>query len=73
MIITLTNPFSAATVTRDITDLTAQQLDAYAEIMDDDIRESVHDDLAPCKPAEFLAEYVKRVGPDAAGILILGG
>ena len=72
MNITLTNPFSNEAITRDISNLTKTQLDAYAQIMDDDIRESVHDDLAPCTPAEFLAEYVKRVGADAAGVLILG-
>lgn len=28
--------------------------------MNDEIRESVHYDLAPCKPITFLEEYVKR-------------
>lgn len=29
-------------------------------LMDDDIREAVHADLAPCTEEEFLAEYMKR-------------
>ena len=34
--------------------------DAIVNIMDDDIRESVHGDLAPCTELEFLAEYLRR-------------
>lgn len=30
------------------------------EAMDDDIREEVHADLAPCSEEEFLTEYMKR-------------
>lgn len=30
------------------------------EMMDDDIREAVHSDLAPCSDARFLWEYCKR-------------
>lgn len=33
-------------------------------IMDDDIREAVHRDLAPCTELEFLAEYLKRAEAD---------
>ena len=33
---------------------------AAVELMDDEIRESVHRDLAPCSDEEFLAEYMKR-------------
>ena len=29
-------------------------------LMDDEIRESVHADLAPCTELEFLKEYMKR-------------
>lgn len=29
-------------------------------LMDDEIRESVHRDLAPCTELEFLKEYMKR-------------
>ena len=30
------------------------------ELMDDEIREAVHADLAPCTDEEFLVEYMKR-------------
>ena len=72
IIIAVVNPVSGVIVDRDITALTQRQLDAYAQLMDGDIRERLHDRLAPCSPAEFLAAYVAEVGPDAAGALILG-
>ena len=34
--------------------------DSAVELMDDDIREAVHSDLAPCTEAAFLLEYMKR-------------
>ena len=34
--------------------------DVAVNIMDDDIREEVHADLAPCTDQEFIDEYVKR-------------
>lgn len=34
--------------------------EAIVTYMDDDIRENVHNDLAPCSEEEFLNEYVKR-------------
>lgn len=36
--------------------------------MDDETREAVHMDLAPCTDAEFLAEYLRRANDD----LIIG-
>lgn len=33
---------------------------AAVELMDDELREAVHNDLAPCTDKEFLAEYMKR-------------
>ena len=33
---------------------------AAVELMDDDIREAVAADLAPCTDQEFFAEYCKR-------------
>ena len=35
-------------------------LDALVTYMNDDIREDVHFDLAPCSEEEFLDAYVKR-------------
>lgn len=34
--------------------------DAAVELMDDEIREEVHADIAPCTDEEFLVEYMKR-------------
>ena len=34
--------------------------EAIVGYMDDDIRENVHNDLAPCSEESFLNEYVKR-------------
>ena len=34
--------------------------DAIVDMMDDEIREAVHDDIAPCTEEEFLAEYLRR-------------
>lgn len=34
--------------------------DSAVALMDDEIREAVHADLAPCSDAEFLTEYMKR-------------
>lgn len=34
--------------------------DQAVALMDDEIREEVHQDLAPCTEAEFLTEYMKR-------------
>lgn len=70
--ILLTNPHNGATFERDITGLTEAELDAYAMLMDDDLREALHADLAPCTPEAFLAAYADRVGPEAAGMIVLG-
>jgi hypothetical protein len=32
-------------------------LETLAELMDDDIREQLHSELAPCSPEEFLEAY----------------
>ena len=37
--------------------------DVVALMMDDDIREDVHDRLAPCSKHEFLTEYL-RLDPE---------
>ena len=34
--------------------------DAAVALMDDEIREAVHADLAPCSDLEFLEEYIRR-------------
>lgn len=42
--------------------------EAIVGYMDDDIRENVHNDLAPCSPDLFLREYTKR-DPDFVDLL----
>lgn len=39
---------------------TAINYGAAVELMDDDLREEVAADLAPCTEQEFFAEYCKR-------------
>lgn len=43
-------------------------IDTIAEYMDDDIREEVHDQIAPCTEEEFLEKYLEM----AEGDLIIG-
>lgn len=66
------NPWTSQPVEYDCSKITRQQLQAYAQTMDDDIREAIHNDLAPCTDAEFITEYIDRVGPVDAGYVILG-
>lgn len=39
---------------------TSIDYDAAVELMDDDLREEVAADLAPCTEQEFFTEYCKR-------------
>lgn len=39
--------------------LTQELLDVIATYMNDEIREQVHMELAPCTPEEFLRQYVE--------------
>jgi hypothetical protein len=41
---------------------------AVVSMMDDDTREAVHADVAPCTEVEFLAAYLERASDD----LVLG-
>lgn len=38
-------------------------LDTMADYMDDDAREAVHNELAPCSDIEFLERYLE-IAPD---------
>ena len=40
-------------------ELTKEVLDTIASYMDDDKRERVHFELAPCEPEEFLKRYLE--------------
>lgn len=43
-------------------------MDVIASYMDDEIREKVHFELAPCEPEEFLIRYLE-LDPDFADFL----
>ena len=43
-------------------------MDTIAMMMDDEIREQVANDIAPCTDEEFVAEYLRRTEED----LIIG-
>lgn len=43
-------------------------MDVIASYMDDDIRETVHYELAPCTPEEFLIRYL-YLDPDFEKLL----
>lgn len=34
--------------------------EAAVMLMDDDLREEIHEDMAPCGEQEFLDEYIRR-------------
>ena len=48
--------------------ITQDLLDDIATYMDDEIREQVHIELAPCTPEQFLKRYVE-LDPDFEDLL----
>jgi hypothetical protein len=65
--IEVVNPWSGATVGLTPEDVSQERLDAMAPFMDDEIREELHMELAPCSPFEFFRAYVEKVGEEEAG------
>ena len=55
-------------MTREKVIITQELLDNIATYMNDDIREDLAFELAPCTPEMFLSEYVKR-DPDFEDLL----
>ena len=49
-------------------ELTQELMDTIASYMDDDKREQVHAELAPCEPEEFLKRYLE-LDPDFEELL----
>ena len=49
-------------------ELTQELMDAIASYMNDDMRETVHAELAPCEPEEFLKRYLE-LDPDFEELL----
>ena len=54
---------NGATYTTPAEALEEISLDTMAEYMDDDTREAVHNELAPCSDIEFLERYLE-IAPD---------
>lgn len=48
--------------------LTQELMDTIASYMDDETRENVHFELAPCDPKEFLKRYLE-LDPDFSELL----
>lgn len=49
-------------------ELTQELMDVIATYMDDEKRERVHFELAPCEPEEFLKRYIE-LAPDFENVL----
>ena len=67
--ISLDNGHTYQTAERAMPEIDNRNLwDVVVNAMDDDTREAVAYDLAPCSNAEFLSEYLRRAADD----LIIG-
>ena len=67
--ISLDNGHTYMTAQEAMPEITDNNLwDAVANMMDDDTREAVHADIAPCTELEFLARYLELASDD----LIIG-
>lgn len=66
------NPFSQEVTFVDVGEITQAQLDFWSRFMDDDLREELHAELAPCTPQEFVVAWLERVGPEEAGKIVHG-
>jgi hypothetical protein len=67
--ISLNNGHSYMTAQEAMPEITDNNLwDTVVNMMDDDTREDVHADLAPCSDEAFLTEYLRRAKED----LIIG-
>jgi hypothetical protein len=63
--ISINNGHSYMTAAEAMPEIAANNLwDAVVNVMDDDIREAVHNELVPCTDLEFLAAYLERAADD---------
>lgn len=69
--ICIANPWNNNICESDITDLSQEELDQYAMLMDDEVREELCAEMSPCSAGEFLAAWANKVGPYVAGSVIL--
>lgn len=63
------NPWTHETMVIYASEVIESRLAAMAALMDEEIRERLHNEIAPCSPGEFFAAYADIVGPKQAGIL----
>jgi len=62
------NPWSGELVEISESEVTQERLDFLATLMDDEIRESIHNsDDCPKTPGSFFRRYVEIVGAEEAG------
>ena len=47
-------------IMKELREVTQETMDAIATYMDDEKREKVHNEYAPCTPETFLREYLKE-------------
>ena len=64
--VSVTNPWTGAWVHIERDEVTAEKMDAMAQLMEDDIREELHREHLD-DPWAFWVRYVERVGPERAG------
>ena len=65
---TVKNPWSGELVEISESEVTQEKLDFLATLMDDEIRESIHNsEDCPETPGSFFARYAKIVGAEEAG------
>jgi hypothetical protein len=69
--ITMINPFSKAPVRREAADLIGN-FDGYINLIDNDTIETINNKVDSDDKAEWLATWAAHVGPEAAGLIILG-
>lgn len=67
--VTITNPWTGATVERDVSDVTESQTEAWAAVMDD---ADLHALEGAESPAAWTIAMVERLGAERAGTIILG-
>ena len=64
-LISLDNGHTYLTANEAINEIMKRDLwDAVAMMMDDELREALHDRLSPCTELEFLAEYLRLADYD---------
>ena len=61
------NPWTKEIVEVSISEVTQEKLDFLATLMDDEIREAIHNGDCPTIPGAFFKKYAEIVGAEEAG------